>query len=307
MLRHSKSTHQEGSRMNRAPSAVRSRLRRGRYPLAARLGLFAAVVGVLALPVSAHATAITSATNINFDHPEAPAPAGDDGTPGHGGWDSGYSIDGTVAITATGSVSWIEGCTNPWGLSCPVGPNGAYAIDDPTHTPVLSTGGGNVLDGAPLFSLLVRVAGGPWQFVGDGPTQVSGAGELYFVVNDSYFADNSGHFDVTVTKRTTSTSLSCTAIKPTLQHCTATVTDNAPGTQTTPTGTVSFTSSGVGAFSSSQCTLAGSDRSASCLVYYATSARGSREQTITADYSGDSTHATSSGSSQLTWAPSSGA
>jgi Bacterial Ig-like domain (group 3) len=76
--------------------------------------------------------------------------------------------------------------------------------------------------------------------------------------------------------------------------CKASVTDTASGTLITPTGTVTFTSTGAGTFSSAKCTLA----SASCSVTYSPSAAGS--PVITASYSGDSVHSVSSGTSALT-------
>ena len=86
--------------------------------------------------------------------------------------------------------------------------------------------------------------------------------------------------------------------------CTATVTDTEPSGQTAPTGKVSFTSSGPGAFSPGiACTLApASSSSASCSVTYTPSANASavRSDSITANYNGDSAHATSSGSTNVT-------
>jgi DNA-binding beta-propeller fold protein YncE len=56
--------------------------------------------------------------------------------------------------------------------------------------------------------------------------------------------------------------------------CKATVTDAAGSGQRTPTGTVSFTTSGAGGFFGSPCTLAGRDASASCTVFFTSFARG---------------------------------
>jgi len=79
--------------------------------------------------------------------------------------------------------------------------------------------------------------------------------------------------------------------------CTAIVTDLLPA-PSTPTGTVSFASSGPGTFSSpgSACTLAPTaTRQGSCSVTYTPSAVGSGTHTITASYPGDATHAPSQG------------
>src|SRR5437667_4347297 len=104
-----------------------------------------------------------------------------------------------------------------------------------------------------------------------------------------------------VNVRPTTTTVNCTPASvpvgsPT--SCTATVTDTGPGTAITPTGTVSFASSGAGTFGSSSCGLSGSGNSATCSVTYTPSAVGTH--TITASYSGDTTHATSSGTFDVT-------
>src|SRR5438876_433212 len=74
-----------------------------------------------------------------------------------------------------------------------------------------------------------------------------------------------------VNVRPTTTTVNCTPASvpvgsPT--SCTATVTDTGPGTAITPTGTVSFASSGAGTFGSSSCGLSGSGNSATCSVAY---------------------------------------
>jgi hypothetical protein len=76
------------------------------------------------------------------------------------------------------------------------------------------------------------------------------------------------------------------------------VTDTATGTLVTPTGTVSFESTGTGTFSPSSCILAGSGASSSCAVTYSPSKAGTA--VVTASYSGDSVHSVSSGTSTLT-------
>jgi hypothetical protein len=93
----------------------------------------------------------------------------------------------------------------------------------------------------------------------------------------------------------TSTAVNCSPNTVAVGHstkCTATVTDTAANGQRTPTGTVSFTSSGPGAFSPNQCTLSqASPGVASCSVTYTPGPSGAlRSDTITASYGGDSTH-----------------
>jgi Big-like domain-containing protein/beta-propeller repeat-containing protein len=116
---------------------------------------------------------------------------------------------------------------------------------------------------------------------------------------DATHAPSSGTTTITVTKRSTSTTVSC--VPPTVSvgnatTCTATVNDTDTGTASMPTGTVSFASSGAGAFSGSPCTLV----SGQCSVTYTPSAVGTGTHLITATYSGDATHATSSGTTTVT-------
>jgi hypothetical protein len=81
--------------------------------------------------------------------------------------------------------------------------------------------------------------------------------------------------------------------------CVATVTRNSPGN--TPSGTVSWTTSGSGSFVTSPCTLpGGGGASKSCSVTYTPNARGSGSHLITATYSGDSNFTVSSGSQTVT-------
>lgn len=51
----------------------------------------------------------------------------------------------------------------------------------------------------PIFSVIGQVGERAPVFVGSGPTRVGGAGALRFAINDCYFGDNIGGFNVTVT------------------------------------------------------------------------------------------------------------
>jgi hypothetical protein len=97
-------------------------------------------------------------------------------------------------------------------------------------------------------------------------------------------------------KHSTSTGVSCSPLvfaPGDATVCTATVTDTAKGGQSTPTGTVSFSSSGADSFGGNPCTLSGSGASASCVVVFSSLPLGGR--VITASYGGDSTHESSTG------------
>jgi hypothetical protein len=105
----------------------------------------------------------------------------------------------------------------------------------------------------------------------------------------------------------TTTSVNCapaSVVAGNATTCTATVSEADSADPNTPTGTVSFTSSGPGSFSDSgSCTLSGSGGSASCSVTYtpdSTPATPVRSDTITASYGGDDLHTGSSGSAQVT-------
>jgi len=100
-----------------------------------------------------------------------------------------------VTVTATGFVQ--------------IGPG-------PTFGPVTPNGSGPpcpancLLPGAPPASLVARIDGGSWQFVGEGPTVLtaSSAGDLELAVNDNGYNDNIGAFYVTVSPFTGSVDLS---------------------------------------------------------------------------------------------------
>jgi hypothetical protein len=90
----------------------------------------------------------------------------------------------SVTVTATGRVC-------PWGDNTCVGPNGDSSF--PTSV------GGFELPGAPAWGLIGRVGNGPWVHVGSGSTTLAGSGVLVFAMNDNYYPDNLGSFEVTVT------------------------------------------------------------------------------------------------------------
>jgi YVTN family beta-propeller protein len=120
---------------------------------------------------------------------------------------------------------------------------------------------------------------------------------------DSTHSGSFGSFSLTVTKRTTTTSVSCAVAFLTDHHatpCTATVTDTSPGTPITPSGTVAWKSSGKGTFSSNPCTLSGTGGTATCIVTYTASPGKPLPQTITGTYSGDADHSGSKGTTPIT-------
>src|SRR5438128_1946314 len=106
---------------------------------------------------------------------------------------------------------------------------------------------------------------------------------------NSGYAGSSGTFNVTVSKRSSSTSVSClpsTVLAGVGSTCTATVSDASGAGASTPAGTVTFSHTGNGSFSSTTCTLA----SGSCSVTYTPTDSASATHNITAAYSGSTIH-----------------
>ncbi len=112
----------------------------------------------------------------------------------------------------------------------------------------------------------------------------------------SYGGDHTYHpsdetitVDVFASAADTDTSLACDPGEvPVGQSttCTATVTDSGPGTASTPTGEVDFSSTESGLFSDDSCTLA----NGSCEVTYTPTAAGPGTHDLTASFKGDQSH-----------------
>jgi hypothetical protein len=138
--------------------------------------------------------------------------------------------------------------------------------------------------------------------VGTGTHQITAA-----TLGDSTHDPSQGSGTIEVDPHATSSAVSClptSLIVGSGTTCTATVTDTE-GIATTPTGNVSFTTDGTGTFGSGgACSLSGVNTSqASCQLTYTPTTVGSGAHQITGSYAGDSTHASSQGSTPLTVAP----
>ncbi len=144
--------------------------------------------GTYNVPGSAGGTANAGNPNVPIYNPgssaggTSPVPAGS------------VAAGQLVSITATGAVSWYSVRTDL------AGPGGA---------PAVVAGLDFLAPGLPGISLLARVGGGPWQFVGPGPTVLGGpgiSGLLELAVNDSIYGElftgandaNTGGFTVTL-------------------------------------------------------------------------------------------------------------
>jgi large repetitive protein len=171
---------------------------------------------------------------------------------------------GGTASTPTGTVSWSS--------------DGAGGFSAATCT----------LDADGTCSVTYRPAA-----IGTGTHTITGS-----YGGDAKHSGSSGTDAVTVVKRSTSTSVSCTPSTVPVDDtttCTATVTDTSGGTKSTPSGTVSWSSDEAGGFSAASCTL---DADGTCSVTYTPRAVGTH--TITAGYGGDAEHTGSTGSDEVT-------
>lgn len=199
----------------------------------------------------------------------------------------------TVAIGQATSCAAIVADTVPFGATTPTG---TVTFTDGTHKGNF-TGVGTctlaAIDGGQASCSLTFTT--PPQLPFGTQTIVASYD------GDAGHAGSGGQAAITVTFRVTSTNVSCQEVIPVLGRCTATVSDISPGTATAPAGTVTFTSSGPGIFSATQCTLVAGGTSASCTVEYATP-RGVpfAGQIITAIYGeDDGTHFSSVGDTAL--------
>jgi hypothetical protein len=115
-------------------------------------------------------------------------------------------------------------------------------------------------------------------------------------VTASYGGDGShlvsaGSATLAVSRRSSSTSVACTPaalIAGATTVCTATVRDAVGTAEVTPGGSVTWSSSSTGAFSSASCALDGAGATASCSVSYLAAATG--EHLVGAVYQGDPFH-----------------
>jgi len=119
---------------------------------------------------------------------------------------------------------------------------------------------------------------------------------------DSTHQGSLGSTSLQVTRRASSTNVSCSPSTLRPKHsttCQASVTDTSPGTPITPTGFVSWSSSGTGTFSPASCIISGNGPTATCTVTYTPSTGRATIQQITATYTGDTDHLSSSGSTTI--------
>jgi parallel beta-helix repeat protein len=163
----------------------------------------------------------------------------------------------------------------------------------------------------------------PCQIVGRNPCQITGWGGLFGELGtcrgwigyprimsgpqtifaaysgDATHSNSSAKAVVNVPKHPSLTNITCTRDNARSTTCKAVVIDNdfisnfVHLPPITPTGTISWTSSGNGVFSSHECALSGTGSNASCAVTYREISKPSSQQ-INASYNGDPDHSRSS-------------
>jgi hypothetical protein len=182
---------------------------------------------------------------------------------------------------------------------------GPEAPGNPTGTITFSSGGAGAFTPAAKCTLAATGTAGVSECSATYTPSAVEAGAQTIIASypgDGNYLKSSGSGPLTVTTRTTATTVECSPASVATgvgSSCTATVTDTNAGTVSTPTGTVGFSSNGAGSFSATSCTLAAgaTTGTASCSVTYTPSATGT--QTITGAYGGDTTHASSTNGTSL--------
>lgn len=176
---------------------------------------------------------------------------------------SGSITVGTFTSTATGGIP-VPGVQ----FAIPSGSAGIHILDLQTSSGASVLYAGQVLNEAT-------------------PTEAPFSGTYTTAYGDMLFYE--------VALDSTITSVSCAPAIVTAgssSTCTATVTDTSSGTPITPSGTVAFSASKAGIFSSATCNLSGSGTTATCAVTFTPAKAGLYK--IVASYAGDAGHLGSS-------------
>ena len=204
-------------------------------------------------------------------------------------WKTGVTVSKRATSTAVACVPSTVVVGQSTSCAASVTDTSPGTAITPTGLVTFTPGGTCVLSGGSCsVSIMPTVA---------GTASVSGN-----YGGDSTHNTSTGGTAVTVNRRSTGTSISCSPNPVAVAQsttCTATVTDSSPGTPSTPAGTVGFTSTGAGSFAGSPCNLvAGTNGTASCSVTYTPSGIAPRNDTITGVFTSavsDSVHNGSQG------------
>lgn len=216
-------------------------------------------------------------------------------------------VTGELASIVIGQTSFTAhvGATSKGGLDQPEG----LAFGPAGNLWVADLANDRVLEYKTPFSTgqLALLVVGQVNFVSNGfATTQSGLFEPYAVTigpgGALWVADGANNRVLRFpAKLPTTTAVSCTPSSVTSGSpttCTATVTDTGGGMAATPKGTVTFTSSLAGTFSSTTCTLSGSGTTSTCSVTFTPSSSG--KAVITGSYAATGAFTASKGKFTVT-------
>ena len=158
-----------------------------------------ALAGLLAVMIAAPVQAATiSTTTVNVPTTASGNYPSDSSTPkvDSGVYLAGYSITVTaVSVNASNGAGYPS--INGSSTTC-------YNATYPCTAPDL-----------PAYALIAQIGDtGAWQFVGAGPTTLTGTGEVFFAYNDGRYDDNTGSIAVTISYDLPAVTTSCSGITP---------------------------------------------------------------------------------------------
>ncbi|MEA2423392.1 MAG: hypothetical protein QOF55_2491 [Thermoleophilaceae bacterium] len=224
----------------------------------------------------------------------------------YGGDDKHASSDGSGAVTATKrSTSTAVDCS-PASVPVDSGTNCTATVSD-TDSPAKSAPTGEVdFSNGQNCTLQAGSGASSSCSVGFTPGSVGSHTVGGDYQGDAKHRTSSGSANVTATKRSTSTAVTCAPgsfSADASTQCTATVSDTDSGSKSSPAGTATF-SSGSGSFSSGgTCTLSPTATAgeSNCAVTYTQHTVGT--YTVSAGYGGSAKHSTSSGQTTVSVTP----
>ena len=215
---------------------------------------------------------------------------------------TGTVLRSTTTAVAPGTTSETVGNTSPVAYTATVTDTGTGTPSAPTGTVTWSDGGKGGTFGSTSCTISASTSSSSKCGATYTPASSTPVGSITIAASysgDGSHSTSSGSASISVGKRSTSTGISpssLTIVHGTTIKLTATVTDTSAGTASSPTGTVSWKISGVTATVS--CALKASGTGVSSCGVSGLLPVGS--YTVTATYSGDSTHVTSFGTSSVT-------
>ena len=102
-------------------------------------------------------------------------------------------VDSGINLTSTYSIS-VTAVSNAAAIA-----PGNYVTGSAVGTTCINLTTPCTAPDLPAYGIIAKVGSGSWQWVGLGPTTLTGTGEVYFAFNDGKYDDNSGSFTVTIT------------------------------------------------------------------------------------------------------------